>query len=552
MGWRKLGDERELCSSLDYVLESVQTLKASIQEGRRLDGEDDMEVVRKEMWCRELFWPSSSVPIVGEDAKAALRRMKDAKKLVTILLKSLDDAIRSVAEASAKTCQAAGFALLPDDILALIFDIFIDMCDMPDSYDKFTPLGCSPQILSSVCRRFRNVAMHLPSLWRNISLTFPKKMLLQHKEKCRNPIIHIPPTRDAKCTRANLKMLRVIQPPHQWRELRLHFSNEDHGSKYFHILKRLVHSPFNSLEHLSICNDLASDATRIPAYSIRPLRGHIDVLSSWRMPKLTHLKLQNFIPNGPIHCENVTSLTFHLVNTKDFVGEPELRKLFDSMPKIEFLSLTFDIGANHGTWVFDETLPACNRPVLPNLKHLDLKIEARTPANAIKRFIALIDYQLLIRFSLRFYGDNPPYSDGSTFERLVNALFPFRIPGFNILPTFANVEEFTLRIESFRGSPHFFERIFTSMPNVREISLALLRDSNIAFAEQWTKEGAFRRLRTLRIEVLPMDPRRSSLCLSRFGAFSEKENCNKFRRMEVRNPTQCLLDKEREELRSLL
>ncbi|KLO05194.1 hypothetical protein SCHPADRAFT_1003023 [Schizopora paradoxa] len=553
MGW-KLRDDgvQELCRSLDYLLEAVQTLKEAVRMGRMLDGKGGLKVDPKELWCHDLTCSrtSSDTPIVGEDAKTALKRLKNARTHLTSLSKSLDDAIRVVVEASSKTCRPAGLALLPDDILAQIFEIYIDSYDMPDNYDKFVPLECSPQILSSVCRRFRHVAIHIPSLWRNMSLSFPKRMLLQHKERCTNPIVHISPAGDVKLTRA--KMLDLIQPPHQWRELRLHYSNEDHASRFFSRLQRLVKSPFYSLERLSICNDVGWDPSWMFPPSARPLRKHAHVVSSWRMPKLSHLELRNFIPHEPIHCENVTSLTLHFTIAEDIIDERKLRDLFRSMPKIQSLSVLFNVGGPFDIRVFDETLPTNNRPVLLDLKDFDLNIQARTPANAIGHFIALVDLRLLTRFSLRFFGDDPPYTERTTFEKLVSAIFPFRIPDFNILPTFANVAEFTLRIESFRGSPHLFERIFTSMPNVREISLALLHDSNITFAEQWTKEGAFQRLRTLRIEVLQMDPRRSSLSLERFGAFAGKENCKKFRKMEVRNPTRCLLAKEKEELESLL
>ena len=55
-GWRKLGDDgRDLCCSVDYLLESAQMLKEVIRIGRTLDGEGEMKVDSKEIWCPGLL-----------------------------------------------------------------------------------------------------------------------------------------------------------------------------------------------------------------------------------------------------------------------------------------------------------------------------------------------------------------------------------------------------------------------------------------------------------------------------------------------------------------
>lgn len=56
MGWRKLGDdEQELCRQLDYLVDGVQALNTSIKMGRRLDGQGEMKIKSKDLWCGGLY-----------------------------------------------------------------------------------------------------------------------------------------------------------------------------------------------------------------------------------------------------------------------------------------------------------------------------------------------------------------------------------------------------------------------------------------------------------------------------------------------------------------
>ncbi|KLO07674.1 hypothetical protein SCHPADRAFT_638341 [Schizopora paradoxa] len=348
-----VGDDKHVfCRSVDYVLDSVKALKTSLQDGRqRLDGKGLERADLKGIWSlglhRSPTVSSSSMDV--EISNVSLRRLKDAKFLLTSLLVSLDDAINEVTVKNRRTTRP-NLILLPEDVLIHIFEIYIDMSVMPD-YDSYAPLDVSPLILSSVCKRFREIILQLPSAWRHVSLNFPEHVLLLHKERCTNPIIHINPARSTSHTYE--KMLDVIHPYHRWRELRLHVINEDHAHRYFEHLKPIIQGPFHSLECLMISNELAEslddDSVEIP-FSIYLDEEQLKFLSSWRMPKLTHLELRNVLPTRALQCENI---------------------LFHSMPKIHSLSVGFKMHYES----FDDEDPLNDDDflhILPNLKSLDL------------------------------------------------------------------------------------------------------------------------------------------------------------------------------------
>ncbi|KLO07263.1 hypothetical protein SCHPADRAFT_656753 [Schizopora paradoxa] len=174
MGWRKLGDDgQDLCRLLDYLLGGVQTLKSSIQSGRRLDGEGEMKVDSKDLWCSSLYRDRArnNTHLVLDDTKIALRQMKDAKALLLSISESLDEAIQTVTDDTSNDCRATGLSLLPDDLLTYIFEMYIEMSVSSEEsfyYNK------SPQILASVSKRFRQVALAHRGIWKHVFLRFER------------------------------------------------------------------------------------------------------------------------------------------------------------------------------------------------------------------------------------------------------------------------------------------------------------------------------------------------------------------------------------------
>ncbi|KLO07719.1 hypothetical protein SCHPADRAFT_945058 [Schizopora paradoxa] len=487
--------------------------------------------------------------------------MKDTKKTLSKLSKSLDETLQAVTKATIKDCQAADFACLPDDVLVHIFEMYIDDCVMQDYGLFYIPPENSPQVLSSVCKRFREIVHHIPNLWRHISLLYPKELLRLHKERCANPSVHILPARDILHTR--VETLDVIHPYKQWRELHLHFVNEDHAHHYFERLKPLVKGPFHSLEYLSISNNLSEDTEIEGEYdtSIYLDEEHMSFVSSWQMPKLTHLELRNSMPFMPLQCGNVTRLSIRLSDLyeDDCLELSDFQDLFGWMPKIESLLIHFDTDVTFNTEDTPQTSDLTAS--LPRLTHLDLGIEGDTPDDTIIHFMTLIDTRRLTRLALKLRSGNlNTHSEGqgeAVFEMWVDTLFLKASPGDSA--PFTRVEEFTLDAVDLPGSSPSFELIFTSLPNVRDISLKIPRNSNFRITRQWMEGGAFQHLRSLHVEVFMVKNSWEHespvgchpLLYSGFDVLSNGCYCGDLEEMEVRNRVPCFSAKEKARLQNL-
>ncbi|KLO07995.1 hypothetical protein SCHPADRAFT_944788 [Schizopora paradoxa] len=499
MSWRKLDDDgKDLCRSLDHILDGVQALKDSIRRGDRLDDRGEMKVDFKDIWCPELFANGRSLtdaPLDVQETRASLRRMKDAKNTLSSLLESIDETIKNVASVTAIDFRAAGLASLPDDVLAIIFEMCVDMNPSKYSGNDYT-VRYSTRI-SSVCQRFRQLALQLPDLWKSVSLSFPDAMLFLYKERCPSPVVYM----NHRLPRSFefSKMLDVVHPSHQWRELHLRFWDGDHVQQCLEGLYTVVgQTPFTALEYLSICDNLTIDGDFLDEdsdqwTSIYLPGGQSPTISSWQMPKLTRLKLRNILSHPPLHCENVTWFCFELCNVEESLRLEVLQKQLQSMPKLQTLSVTISLACP-----FDsiESSHINHSPLTPSLTNLELKIGEDTPDLMISQILALVNTKQLIRFKLSLEGRL--WKD-TQFDEWVNAIFP------RTAKAFANVKHFTLDATHNRGSYNSYDRIFTSLPNAQEVSLILPHHAEIGLGGNLVKRGAFRHLRSLIIEVVHID-----------------------------------------------
>ncbi|KLO07273.1 hypothetical protein SCHPADRAFT_932562 [Schizopora paradoxa] len=529
--WRKLNDDgQDVCRSIDYIVDGIQVLKEFIRKGQRMDGEGDEKVNLKRIWKFKLFQPSVGLPVDVEAAKASLRTMKDAKRLLTSLLDSIDDPIEAVTKTAVKDIHGAGLKLLPDDVLAIIFEMHVGACEHSE-YGGYTMFNNPSLVISSICQRFRQLALRLPDIWKLASLSFPTKTLLLYKERCLKPILIVSPATAFLMSYSFSKIFDAVHPPNRWRELHLHFDDEDQARLYYERLDSVIgQTPLEGLEYLSIRNDLSDDSDQtdfgdqwlsmyLPGYQSA-------IVSSWQMPTLTHLKLRNVLSRTPLRCEHLTWFCFEICDTEEELDFRVLQSQLQSMPKLQSLSVTFSVN-----YPFDiaDTMEMDSSPSTPNLTSLELKIGSSTPDSMITQFMALVDTQGLTQLKLKLQSGFSPKE--SVFDAWVHAIFTGSARPFD------NVEHFTLNVTSFRGSDSSFDRIFTSLQNVQDVSLVIPHVSDIEIRQSWISRGMFQRLGNLLVEVVqvpgysgPIDVGRSS-----FDALFEGERCKDFERLEVRD-----------------
>lgn len=85
--------------------------------------------------------------------KAAILGLKELRKALRSLLNYADYSIYKIQDALSPLVLCDGLSVVPDDILALIFE------------KAFEAAPWSTSSLAAVNRRFRNVALSLPRLW---------------------------------------------------------------------------------------------------------------------------------------------------------------------------------------------------------------------------------------------------------------------------------------------------------------------------------------------------------------------------------------------------
>ncbi|KLO07272.1 hypothetical protein SCHPADRAFT_1001797 [Schizopora paradoxa] len=544
--WRKLNDDgQDVCRSLDYIVDGIQILKEFVQKGQRMDGDGEEKVNLKRIWKFRLFQSSIGSPIDVEGARASLRTMKDARRLLTSLLQSIDDPIVAVTKTAVKDIHGAGLELLPDDVLAIIFEMHVGayMYETP-AYEAYSADKYPSLIISWVCQRFRQIALWLPDLWKHASFTFPEKILLLFKERCSIPALHIRPA--TKFPGHYARFFGTIHPPHQWRELHLHFDNEDELKDDFkHLSSAVGQNPLEALEYLSIRNDLTvnSDLSEFEErwHAIYLPEDPSAIISSWQMPKLARLKLRNILSPIALRCENVTWFCFEFCDAERPLDFTVLQEQLQLMPNLESLSVTFSIN-----FPFDDSSQFNHSSSTPSLTYLNLKIGSATPGPMVARLMSLVDTQRVTRLELNLRGRYQ--AKESHFESWVHAIFP------ETAGAFARVEQFALDVTNLRGSETSFHRIFSSLPNLQDVSLVLPHFSEIYIHDDWINRGAFRRLRYLLIEVIrmPGDPTPIDTGTTSFDAIFESQHCMGFERLEVRNRSYYPITEGKDSLQRIL
>ncbi|KLO07269.1 hypothetical protein SCHPADRAFT_909657 [Schizopora paradoxa] len=430
-----------------------------------------------------------------KNAKIALRQMKDARSLLFSISESLDDAIQVVSKAITIDCRSTGLSLLPDDVLTSIFEMYIEMSVTAGGFVYPT---VSPHVLASVCRRFRQIVLTCPGLWKHVSLEFSKMRLLSLKDRCPAPIIHVGAAYEL--SRMNLDNFPFIHPCQQWREFRLIYVNDEIGHLYFESLKSLIQTPLEALERLSISNelDVFENEEQMGPFSIYLDGDDLRTLSSWQMPNLTRLELRNIIPMAPLQCGNVTAFDLHVQDYQvEVLSMAAFRKLLLSMPKVQSLSIALDVSAS-----FD-TSPD-TRLSLPSLRSLELQIHGNTtPSLTTSQIMGLLNTEDLTRLVFRLIGDYG--SEGLLLEGFVFAVVaPTFGPHHEGRPTsFVRVEDFSLEVQHFRCRHGSLDRLFDAMPKVQNVSLKLARaDAFIPYIFHHIKRGGMLgHLRSLRVAL---------------------------------------------------
>ncbi|KAH8111947.1 hypothetical protein DFH11DRAFT_1546236 [Phellopilus nigrolimitatus] len=399
-------------------------------------------------------------------AAAALRGRVTRPNALRVLLEEIGSAVQ------AKLAFQKGFASLPDDILALVFESFcIGTCPR------------EPLVLSHVCRRFRKIALKLPRIWSTISLTSKRSPELLECFLSRSK---------------NVGLYLKISPGSPEHLLTL-ITNESLSSRWqtfdfditkFNLQKKakiveFFDQTFSLLESVSLYYDyhLVESYEKLPNPDL-----------SWRMPKLRNLSLYNIIPSSP--SENL--------------DHARLLDFLKLSPNLKCLTLRF---AHFSFGTPSTTLSNTNVAVLPNLQSFSLEVFGREWAlevfdreravDGFRNLMDHMDFPALSKLTATLYlrQSDLVLSTSKPGDEWVDSVLFHYIRGAIERPRYPVLQDLTLVIPRDRtaglGSPLL--NIDKLAPSLKHLTIDVERVVSPQLCWEPCWEGPYPRLRTLTI-----------------------------------------------------
>ncbi|KLO15421.1 hypothetical protein SCHPADRAFT_995903 [Schizopora paradoxa] len=439
-------------NDLLYLIGVLQKLN---NEGGRLGGDDRPEV-----------WHDVHLPYDAEnfhDARKALVRMKAALKTLGTVTASLERSIKSLSRHCIEEGRAVGFASLPDELLARVFEFYCE------EYQRF--FSCeteytttSPMTLSKVCRRFRRIIMHIPRVWACVSLKFDSERIHTLRTRCNNPIVYL--ASDCESSEEEfVKFFNRLPSSNQWRGLNLEFVDKEDGCLLFETLDSQG-SSFDALESLSISFEGYGDMDGNLPRPLFPKKCE-EILSKWDMPVLEELELRGIIPSGKMKCSNLKRCKIFLGNFVDHKVKWDFNRFqkfihSKSLASIESLTILLD-----GTQPTNGAFVIQQHPLF-KLKELELFVDSDTNPTVLKQIMDIIDAPnlktLKIKLSYLQYGD---------IHLPIKWLFAIFRTSEGAIRTFPNVLELKLSVELNGISDYPFDPMLRSLPRLKSLTMSI-------------------------------------------------------------------------------
>lgn len=190
----------------------------------------------------------------ARNAKKTLQGLKSIKRALAIASESVEETLGHVTDQSSDALRIVGFASLPDDILARIFEI-----NHKEYFDEAVSSGvdedcedvCSSNVLAQVCQRFRRIALHIPSLWEVVSNAHGKDWVSIAKRRCRNPAVFV--SYDVPGMGESLSnFLKSTRLAESWKVLDVRFKEKVQIRDFVDRVSVISDGQFSSLEKLSL------------------------------------------------------------------------------------------------------------------------------------------------------------------------------------------------------------------------------------------------------------------------------------------------------------
>lgn len=427
-----------------------------------------------------------SVDSKGQSAKFALRRLKTIRKALATVSGSLEETFELVTDQSTDVLRISGFSSLPDDVLARILEMnhqaYKKAAERIGTKQK-SSFVFSSNSLAQVCRRFRRIILHLPSLWEVVSNTHGKRWISEAKARCHNPIVFIA-YKNPGVKKSLDKFLKSTIPAKHWKGLDVRLGAKAQFREIFDCISASPKGQFPSLESLSLQLEESStshsfidsdDSEDEDQWTVDMSNSESSLLSKWRLPKLRRVTLENFIPYG-LKCPNVQECDILLGDMDRNYGD--LRALIGflgCLQSIESLKLTF-------INIYISSVSKSTKPIkFSRLTSLELSIQGCTEEKFLKGVLDAMDMTTLSDLKISMCPIDV-IEDNNFQEKVggwLNSIFNLSA-GKGKRRTFPNVEAFSLElVEATQSLP--YKDMFFALPRVRDLKLQLPRCSDPTF-----------------------------------------------------------------------
>lgn len=245
--------------------------------------------------------------------------LKEAKRTVTLLSKSLGHAIQEACNIYTTTFLSDGLESMPDDILRLIFEMgFQERIDealklidaartgpssIPGFIRTLSPEGSQPpcpskliQHVSFVSQRFRRVALSTPRLWSVLSNLLSSKEIERRLQLSGDTGLQIFFYNEGAYSHMLADFLALITPSsHRWEAFHAFASYETRSSSDTTVFReQLIALHLPRLVYLRICDRQAGVNV---GSDVKELAYHY--YSSWVCPMLKQLEASHSLPIRP-------------------------------------------------------------------------------------------------------------------------------------------------------------------------------------------------------------------------------------------------------------
>ena len=388
----------------------------------------------------------------------SLSRLNAHRRTLGRLTKTLDNVIASITEEYSAMLNGVGLASLSDDVLAYILELAFWNCRTFSNEESSTNDAVT---LSIVCRRFRMVALSLPSLWsRVVSFAHSKKTVRMLTERSPRPNVIL-------STDSIDDFLVNLHPPSQWSGLELYgeFSKLKTGLKKISLAS---HSSFESLVHLSLyMHDPITDDwvawTRPTVISSKAAK----LLSHWSLPNVTSLMIGNVIPTQ-LECPSLKRLSLSLQQIR--AGVP--RKLdFGTLGGfLECFPLITDLSISLGNVKFinavDHVSASGSSVPFERLENFSLRIYGSCDAISVAEIMNLINISSITKMEITL---RPQNMQTDSLRRWLDSIFPSLMES----DPYPRLVDFSLTVKHSEDVEINFRPIIAAIPHVRNLSLSV-------------------------------------------------------------------------------